>query len=439
MTAGRKLPRAALPVATTLVLGIAVTANRVSAETSQEQVVQAGNAFATDLYAQLASRDRENLFFSPFSIHTAMAMTLLGARGTTSREMAKVLHLEMKQEGLLEGYDALLAQLSFDPQVSDREGVDPAMDRGEVTDKEAPASQLRLANALWAERRYPFDTNYLERVRRHFRARLDTLDFSNRPEPAREVINHWVETQTCNRIKDLIPPGLIDRMTRLVLTNTIYFQGSWEDLFPDHATKDRPFYLLDGDTVQVPQMWQAGDFDYVETDGMQLLSLPYRGHGLDMVVLLPTVNDGLSALEKRLTIGNLTGWLAGLKHQEVVEVTLPKWKFESGIMLKEVLRSMGVKQAFLWPGAGFTGMSRTGQLCIDEVIHKALVAVDEKGTEAAAATAAAITIGERPLRKEPPKPLTFTADHPFIFLIRHQASGAILFLGRVTNPKPATS
>jgi len=368
-----------------LVLATATAASPVSAETARKQVVQANNAFATDIYQQLASQDHENLFISPFSIHTAMAMTFLGSRGTTAREMARVLHLEMDQDSLLAGYDGLLTELNVDPEVLDREPAKPAMESGEVVCRAAPLSQLRMANALWAERHYPFETSYLDRVQRHFRARLDTLDFRTRPETARDVINRWVETQTCDRIKDIIPPRFIDDSTRLIIADAIYFKDTWEDVFWERATKDRPFYLPSGETVQVPQMQQTGEFGYAETDGLQLLSLPYRSRDVDMVVLLPRARDGLSKLEKRFTAKYLTGWLADLKQHEV-EVTLPKWTFESGIMLKDVLRTMGIKQAFVWPGADFTGMSSTGELFIGAVLHKAFVAVDEKGTEAAAAT-----------------------------------------------------
>ncbi len=420
-------------LAAALVLATATAASPASAGTAHVQVVQANNAFATDLYRQLASQDRENLFISPFSIHTAMAMTSLGSRGITAREMARVLHLEMSRDSLLAGYDALLTRINFD-----REAPEPARENGEVISRTAPPSQLRMANALWAERQYPFERSYLERVQRHFRARLDTLDFRSRPEPARDVINRWVETQTCDRIKDLIPPGLIDDSTRLILANAIYFKDKWEEMFWDRATKDRPFYLVSGETVQVPQMQQTGYFDYAETEELQLLSLPYRNRDLDMVVVLPRTNNGLSDLERRFTVANLTGWLAKLTRHEV-EVTLPKWTFESGIMLKDVLRTMGITQAFAWPGADFTGMSSTGELFIDEVLHKAFVAVDESGTEAAAATVEDMKVGAVAMEPPKPKPAIFTADHPFVFLIRHRASSAILFLGRVANPKPTSS
>jgi serpin B len=425
-----------LPAA--LVLAMATAASPVSAKNAQEQVVRANNAFATDIYKQLSSQDRKNLFLSPLSIHTALAMTFLGSRGNTAREMATVLHLEMNQDSLLEGYDALLTRIRFDPKVLDRESAEsaqPAMENGEVVCRADLPSQLRMANALWAERRYPFEAKYMERVQRHFRARLDTLDFGRRPDPARDVINRWVERQTCDRIKDLIPPGLIDGFTRLILANAIYFKDKWEDVFWDRATKDRPFYLPEGKTVSVPQMQQTGDFDYAETDGLQLLGLPYRDREVEMVVVLPRANNGLAGLEKRFTAENLDRWLTKL-HRREVEVTLPKWTFERGVMLKDVLRTMGITQAFAWPGADFTGMSSTGGLYISQVVHKAFVAVDENGTEAAAATVEDMKAGAVAVESLKPKPVIFTADHPFVFLIRHRASGAILFLGRVANPKP---
>jgi len=390
-------------------------------------VAGASNRFATDLYAQLAAKDRDNLFLSPSSIHAALAMTYLGARAETAQEMAKALHLEgLKNEDVLAGYESLLKQLNEPPKITDWQ-----MEGEKVVRKQVPPYQLHMVNALWAQKSYPFGPEYMRSVQQHFQARLEMMDFETQPEPSRKTINEWVEQQTNNRIKDLIPQGAIDPLTRLVLTNAVYFKSNWSEKFWKGATKDKPFHLLDGGKVDVPQMVQKDKFGYAETEDLQVLSLPYRADQLDMIVLLPKANDGLGKLEKQLTAASLTEWTKQLKTEDV-QVTLPKWKFESSFTLKKTLEAMGVKLAFLWPGADFTAMSPTGELYISEAVHKAFVAVDEEGTEAAAATAVIMAAGAAPMRPKEPK--VFTADHPFVFTIRHKASGVVLFMGRVTNP-----
>ena len=409
------------------VLGGPMASTPVQAQVDTSKVVDASNRFATDLYARLAGKDRDNLFLSPASIHAALAMTYLGARGETAEEMAQALHLqEMKTAATLAGYEALLKQLNDPPKVTDYIWKG----RGRLK-LEIPAYQLHMVNALWAQKSYPFGAEYMKSVQQHFGARLEMMDFKTRPEPSRKTINEWVEKQTNDRIKDLIARGLIDPSTRLVLTNAVYFKSNWAEKFSKYATKDRPFHLLDGKKVDVPQMHMEKRFGYAETDELQVLSLPYRARQLDMVILLPKATDGLAKLEKQFTVANLTAWTKALKNQPV-RVTLPKWKFESSFTLKKTLQAMGVKRAFRWPGADFTAMSPTGELFISEAVHKAFVAVDEEGTEAAAATAVIMAAGG--IRVRPKDPKVFTADHPFVFLIRHKASGVILFLGRVTKP-----
>ena len=390
-------------------------------------VAGASNRFATDLYAQLAAKDRDNLFLSPSSIHAALAMTYLGARAETAQEMAKALHLEgLKNEDVLAGYESLLKQLNEPPKITDWQ-----MEGEKVVRKQVPPYQLHMVNALWAQKSYPFGPEYMRSVQQHFQARLEMMDFETQPEPSRKTINEWVEQQTNNRIKDLIPQGAIDPLTRLVLTNAVYFKSAWMHDFAKKSTADKPFYLLDGGKADVPQMHQQGKFGYAETEDVQVLSMPYRAGQLDMVVLLPKARDGLGGLEKQLSAGKLSEWTGKLK-VEHVDVTLPKWKFESSFSLKKPLEVLGIKQAFVWPGADFTAMSPTGELYISEALHKAFVAVDEEGTEAAAATAVMMATLGMPV--EPPQPKIFKADHPFLFLIRHKAGGVVLFMGRVTNP-----
>jgi len=419
-----------IALAAAVILAIAAAAAAADpndAPASEKNVVTAANTFATDIYAQLAGKDQKNLFLSPASIHAALAMTYLGAKGPTAAEMGRTLHLgDLTSATTLAGYEALLKQLNEPPKITDwqREGR-------RVVRKQVPPYQLHMVNALWAQESYPFGAEYMKSVQQHFGARVEMMDFKTAPEPSSKIINEWVEKQTNDRIEDLIPQGLIDPMTRLVLTNAVYFKSNWAHKFSKYATKDKPFRLLDGKTADVPQMARQGKYGYAETEDLQVLSLPYRANQLDMIVLLPRANDGLGKLEKQLNATNLAEWTKALKTEDV-RVTLPKWKFESSFTLKKTLEAMGMKLAFVWPGADFTAMSPTGELYISEAIHKAFVAVDEEGTEAAAATAVMMAAGAAPMRPKEPK--VFTADHPFVFLIRHKASGVILFMGRVTNP-----
>ena len=364
------------------------------------------NAFALALYAKLRAEDQGNLFLSPYSISTALAMTYAGAKGKTAAEMAEVLHFTVPQEQLHPGFAALTAKLHGDIK---KEGY-----------------QLRIANRLWGQAGYHFLPTFLQVTRDHYGAELAQVDFAQDTEAARHTINAWVEEKTEEKIKDLLAQGVLDSGTTLVLTNAIYFKGDWQRKFEAKATKDAPFLLTPQKKVTVPMMRQRGKFAYGVVGNVQVLELPYVGKDLSMFVLLPKEVDGLADLEKSLSEETLNTWTSGLREQ-TVEVLLPKFKMTSGFRLEKVLGAMGMPLAFS-DKADFSGMTGQRGLFISAVIHKAFIDVNEEGTEAAAATAVVMRA------PAPPNPI-FRADHAFLFLIRDNRTGSILFLGRMMNPK----
>lgn len=367
---------------------------------------RSGNAFAFDLYGRLKGEEG-NLFFSPASISTALAMTSAGARGETEKQMASVLHFDLPPRQLHAAYGTL----------------------GDVLNASNKNYKLSTANRLWSAKNYPFRREYLALTRDSYGAELAQLDFA-RTEEARRTINGWVEQKTHDRIKDLIPAGVLDRDTRLVLTNAIYFKGNWADEFQKEATKDEPFRLAAGGKIRAALMRQTDEFRYGEAEGLQLLELFYAGGDLSMLVLLPR-EVGLEPLERKLTAENVERWSSELGSREV-ELYLPRFKTTSEFRLGETLEAMGMSLAFT-DAADFSGMSSSEALKISEVLHKAFVEVNEQGTEAAAATGVVLAPTSAAPR-EPEPPAVFRADRPFVFLIRDQRTGAILFLGRVADP-----
>jgi serpin B len=359
----------------------------------------AGAAFAWNLFHVLAKKEPGNIFFSPYSVSTALSMTAAGARGETADEMARVLGPAL-------------------PQISG-----------------APDAELDVANALWAEKSFKFSQSYLDQVRKEFAAGLENADFKSDPDGARRKINAWVEKKTHERIKNLLAPNTVQALTRLILVNAVYFKAKWRSPFTEQPSYDEPFFAADGSKADVSTMHQMRNFDYFETPDAQVLELPYKGDRLSMVVLLPKKNDGLAALEKNLSPEKLDGWLRGLAAREVF-VALPKFRSEYSASLREALEALGMKEAFVAPSdapqpgqADFSGMTGRRDLFVSAVIHKAFVAVDEEGTEAAAATAVAMMAGSAPRQ-----PTAFRADHPFVYLIRDRKTGTILFLGRLAKP-----
>ncbi len=388
----------------TLAVPVCILAG-ASAPAAETGAVAAGNnAFATNLYAKLGEGEG-SLFFSPFSISTALAMTHAGARGQTAEQMAKTLHFDLPQDRLHPTMGGLVRQLN---EAGKQKGA-----------------KLIVANALWGHRDCAFLKPFLATNDRHYGAGLRRVDFTS-PETARATINGWAADRTNKLIPELIPPGVLNALTRLVLTNAIYFKGTWRTQFEPKRTRELPFTLATGDKVQTPMMHQTAHFGYTEARGWQALELPYQGRELSMVVVLPRAHDGLPELEKVFTARFVAERLRA-RSQKVV-VALPKFKLESSFNLNKVLSAMGMVDAFTMK-ADFSGMTRSTDLFITAVVHKAVVDVNEEGSEAAAATAVV------PAPTNGGKRVSFRADHPFLFLIRHNPTGSILFLGRVANPK----
>jgi len=388
-----------------------VAAPEVAAPDLAEQV--GGNsAFAFDLYQALREQDG-NLFYSPYSISLALAMTYAGARGETERQMAGALHLILPQERLHPAFNSLDQTLAS---------------RGEgAQGKDEQGFRLNVVNAIWGQQGYQFLPTFLDVLAENYGAGLRVVDFASAPEEARGTINEWVGQQTEGRIKDLIPQGALDALTRLVLTNAIYFNAAWADAFEAVQTQEGPFHLLGGGQVSVPLMRQTGGFDYAEGDGYQAVELPYDGWELAMVVLLPREGQ-FESFESALDAGRVEQIIGSLEYQQV-RLTMPKFEFESGFSLKEALAALGMAEAFS-EQADFSGMTGRRELFISEVVHKAFVSVDEAGTEAAAATA--VMMAPTSAVEEP---VEMTADRPFIFLIRDLETGTILFVGRVVEPR----
>jgi serpin B len=389
-----------------------ITSPVVSA-TDLALLVEGNSAFAFELYQELKEKGG-NLFYSPYSISLALVMTYAGASGETAQQMADTLQFLLEQERLHPAFnwlDAELAKRGQDAQGKDGKGF-----------------RLNIANAIWGQKDYEFLPAFLDVLAENYGAGLRILDFITETEKSRVAINDWVSDRTEGRIKDLIPPGAITELTRLVLTNAIYFNAAWEYPFNEKVTANGPFYLLDGGQVIVPMMKQAESFGYTEGEGYQAVELPYDGDELSMVILLPA-SGNFEAFEAGLQAQQVDAIINGLKNTRVT-LTMPQFEFESQFSLKDTLAGMGMRDAFSPDDADFSGMTGNPELFISDVVHKAFVAVDEAGTEAAAATA--VIVGTTSAPGEPP--VEVTIDRPFIFLIRDIDTGAILFVGRVLNP-----
>jgi serpin B len=372
-------------------------------------LVNGNSEFALDLYQELRDTD-SNLFFSPYSISLALVMTYAGAHGDTAQQMADVLHFTLPQEQLHPAFNALDLAL--------------ACQGGENKEN----FKLNIANSLWGRAGISFNKEFLDVLALNYGAGMRLLNFQENPEAARIRINDWVSEQTENKIKDLIPEGAINPLTVLVLTNAIYFKASWEYAFPEELTMDDTFTLLNGTRVTVPMMsWpRAVTIRYAEGDGYQAIELPYEGTSMSMLILLPTL-DRFEEFEMTLSAERVNEIVENLESRHVL-VRMPKFRFETSLDLSNTLAEMGMSVAFT-PQADFSGITTDCPLWIDKVLHKAFVSVDEKGTEAAAATAVIMTLSISP------QPTTVSIDHPFIFLIRDTNTGAVLFLGRVLDPR----
>jgi len=372
--------------------------------TNTRWVSESNTEFAFDLYAEIGKAPG-NLFFSPYSISSALAMTLAGARGQTATEMERVLHLE--RDDVHQAFGDL------------RETLASRSDSG---------PELAIASRLWGQQGLPWEKAFLEVCREHYGAGLAEVDFETDVEGARKEINAWCAKETHDKIQNLLASGTIDPSTGLVLTNAIYFKGAWVHRFEESMTQVGPFLLSGGSEVQVPLMRKTETYGYYETDDLQALEMSYAGNEISMVVLLPKSKDGLDDLEQGLDAKRLGAAIDGLR-ERTVQVTFPRFQLTSQFSLASTLQQMGMETPF-GRGADFSGMCAEPQF-IGAVVHKAFVDVNEEGTEAAAATAVVMTRST----SVPVQPPRFIADHPFVFCIRDKATGSVLFLGRMADPR----
>jgi len=381
--------------------------NPISTE-GLSNVVDANNKFAIDLYSKYKTNEG-NVFFSPYSISTALAMTYEGARGQTAEEMQKVFYFPEDSNTMRNGYANLYAEIN----------------------KPDKKYKLSVANALWAENDFQFLDEYFNVVDQYYNGKVTNLDFKRDPEGSRVTINNWVEDKTNDKIKDLIPSGVINSMTRLVLTNAVYFKGEWVKQFNKDDTIERDFTTDSNNIVKAFMMQRTDDesiYNYGENNILQILEMPYSGDDLSMLIILPKDNN-LEDVEKSFTTDELSDWKDELKEQRV-NVFLPRFKFETKYFMAEDLAEMGMPTAF--GNADFSGMTGKMDLAISQVIHQAFVEVNEEGTEAAAATA--VIMKETSAGPGGPTIPVFNANHPFIFIIQQKDTGNILFMGRVSNP-----
>jgi serpin B len=375
-------------------------------------LVDGNNTFALDLYQTLRGSD-DNLFYSPYSISLALAMTYGGARGNTEAQMASVLHYDLPQPELHAAFNRLDLDLS---------------QSGEAENNDTQPMQLHIANAVWAQQDHPFLPAYLDLLALNYGAGIHLADFKTQAEPTRREINRWVSDETNDRIQDIIAPGVLDALTRMVLVNAIYFKADWQSQFDANDTREAPFYLLDGSEVQVEMMSKDLTLPYLRGDNFQAVELPYAGGTAAMDIIVPDEGQFL-AFEASLDWESLESILSALQTTEV-RLKTPKFTFRSQFDLPQQLSMLGMVDAFDQALADFSGMDGEGYLYIRNVIHQAFVAVDEEGTEAAAATVVIMA-----LRSAPPSyDVELTIDRPFFFIIRDTASGQILFAGRVLNP-----
>lgn len=376
---------------------------------SIKEAVNLNNIFAFEMFSNLAEGKQENTFFSPYSISSAFSIVYEGARGTTQDEIRSVFHF-IKDDQTRRNYThAILSELNKPDQ----------------------NYTLSSANALWVQDKFPILKEFTDVAETYYLAKTENLDFVTHSEDSRQTINKWVEEKTNDKIKDLLPQGSLNELTRAVITNAIYFKGNWKTQFDKNSTQDEDFKISEQDTVKVPMMNIRKYFNYASTDDQQILQMPYVGDNLSMLVMLPKNND-LQSLEKKLSVTNLNEWKTKLTRKEV-QVSLPKFTFNTKYSLNDNLTSMGIPSSFDPNKADFSGITGKKDLYIDFVFHQAFVAVDEKGTEAAAATG--VGMG---LTSAPPEPEIFRADHPFIFLIQDDNTGMILFMGKVVDPTKAS-
>jgi len=393
---------------TSFFLGTA-SSSRAATDPKVAETVTGNTAFATDLYQRERAKPG-NLFFSPYSISTALAMTYIGARGQTATEMAQTLHLNIPQAELPPAFAELVREM-------------------EAIGRTQPL-MLDVANSLWCQQGFPILDSFLKLTHNDFDAEARLVDFVGNAEPVRLEINAWIAKKTQDKIRDLLQPGRLSADTRLVLCNAIYFKGQWLARFDPKATHTAPFFLGNGQQVQIPLMTQSLRLRSRQFDNFDAFALPYTSNELSMIILLPKAVDGLGALEKGLDSANLGQWLSALDAapETKADLFLPKFKLNCRLDLAGTLSALGMPTAFS-ANADFSGITSTPSLRISDVVHQAFVDVNEEGTEAAAATAVVMRLTAS-VQRTP----VLRVDHPFLFLIRENRTGSILFLGRVVDP-----
>lgn len=384
----------------------------VSLTPASKAVVDGVNAFSLDLYKAIAA-EGGNQFLSPASVSLAMGLAYGGARGATATEIREILHYPSAPDAFLAEAGPVLKSLDI---------------LGE-------GRELKVANALWADRTLQLQPDYLSAVSAHMAAGLKPVDFAKKSAAARKEINDWVEDRTNDRIKDLLQPGDVDSGTKSVLVNTVYWKGDWEKVFEKEATRPEKYTALGGAVTDVPMMVQQDWFQVAQRGGVRAIQIPYSGRELSMVILLPDDPNGLPALEAKLTRQELARWmrdLDGTSSRETI-LWLPKIHMEARAKLATTMKGLGVRTAFS-DAADFSGITGSPDLKIDEVIHQTFLDVDEKGTEAAAATAVTMVATSAMPGPPPPPPFEFRADKPFLFMLRDMRTGLVLFIGRHVEP-----
>ena len=366
------------------------------------------NAFGFSLFSNILQNDTGNVFFSPYSISNAFSMVYEGSGGSTKDEIQSVFHFNKNDTSRRESVKAIDSELNNPNE----------------------KFKLSIANALWLQKDFPVLKDYTDTLGKYYSALATNLDFKTKADDSRQIINSWVENKTNQKIKDLFPPGSLDYTTRAVLTNAIYFKGNWTYQFNENQTKDDDFHVTDKQTVKVPMMTTKSNFKYLSDNDLQILEMPYQGGNLSMIVLLPKENN-LKSLTNSISAEKLNGWKSKLTPEQVT-VYMPKFTLNTKYILNDNLVFMGMPTAFSPNNANFSGITdiRVHPLFISIVIHQAFVKVDEKGTEAAAATG----IGMSEATSVGPPPIVFRADHPFMFLIYDNHTGLILFMGQVVDP-----
>jgi serpin B len=406
------------------VLSLMVLRSMATEASKVAPLVKANTAFAMQLYSKV-SVSQSNVVVSPYSVASALAMTCAGARGQTARQMEQALHFPTDTKALHDSFSRLDAVLS----AARTNGV-----------------ELDIANSLWPQNGDAFRAEFIDLLRQDYRATVTPLDYVHQREQARATINQWVDEKTHHKITAAIPPNTLSRLTSLVLVNAIYFKGEWDTAFPAHATRPDQFYPFPGKAITTPFMRVEGHFQFGEDEDLQWLALPYKGNRFQMVILLPRAggimerefgsagrgngkrqrgSDTLEGLERVLNPAKFAAWTAALRSQKVA-VIIPKFRISWGLRLNGALQGLGVRDAFNPERADFAGMDgRPHRLYLSDVLHQTFIDVSEKGTEAAAASAMAMTKSS---------PAMFYADHPFLFFIRESATGSILFMGRLADP-----